>query len=515
MRALHHHKSTGPLARRVLAAIFGLCVLTYLAATMPAAAQARAGSLEAAITHIAATAAATKGPVLAASVAQEGHWTFANGAGERFTAATPDELKRALTTLVPETSTSPPLNQLTLLLTEDTVFNAQARLKDLPKGAALSVVVDGNVLPLRVRGDSATAQLYAEVRPNLLVMLTSRARFDEAVWQLNRPLKSAHVRVLGLQPGGPATLSRSPRLDTTTQRPLLDQLDPLRAADALKSIPGQTAVIVGRVEGKLLFVRGSSGPEQSVIISDLVQAANDADVNLILLQSASARQPGTRNWLWQTAEVSGLDAAVARAQLSDFLNVLGTGDRPLAISTPDGTLTGGRITLEIAPVAPPAPLGGLLPPGLAPARATDAINGAIGSVMSGVTGQLAVSAATLHLQSRARASMLAGRWVRSVPIGWLEVYVGGLLLGLLGWRWTAPWWQRLWPREAATDYRSAFGYGAALAVRAMVMVAVFMPLAGLALLPVLLVRPLFGLKSPPGTATTAQTGTRHPSGPAT
>ena len=46
-------------------------------------------------------AATTKGPALAAHVSQEGHWTFANKAGERFTAANPEELRRAIPILAP------------------------------------------------------------------------------------------------------------------------------------------------------------------------------------------------------------------------------------------------------------------------------------------------------------------------------------------------------------------------------------------------------------------------------
>jgi hypothetical protein len=483
-------------------------------------------ALDTAAARLKAIAASSKGPVLAATVSQEGHWTFVNQRGEKFTAASPDELKRVVSTLAPEnraadtaapatgasakppaaTGTPDPAGRLTLLLTENVVFDNRVWLKDLPKGADLRVVVDGEVLRLHVRGDltrgaatptsSGTAHtpaIFAEIRPNLLIGATSRAQFDDAVWQLHRPLKTANIRVLSLEPGGPPTLSSAPKLDPSTRRPLIDQIDPLRAADGLKVLRGQTALVVGRIDGKLLFVRGSSGPEQSVILGDLVQAAEAADVNLVLLQSANARQPGARNWLWQKAEVAGLDNALARALLSDLLAVLGTGERPLAItpasfgaSAEAGTEppVAGRVTLTAKPDVPPGMLDSVLPMG----RATDVLGGAIDDVMSGLTGKVTVTQARLYLQSQQRASELHGRLVPSVPTGWIEAYFGALLLGLLGWRWTSAWWQRLWPHEARSDYAGALGFRAAQAARTLLIAVLFLPLAGLLALPAVLWR---------------------------
>jgi hypothetical protein len=471
--------------------------------------QAALSPLEAAAERVKIIAATAKGPALAAAVSQEGHWTFVNKLGERFTAASADELKRVVSTLAPNAEAaadSAGPGRLTLLLTEETVFDQRAKLKDLPKGTDLRLSVDDGALPLRIRGDLGRSDpapaLFAEVRPNLLVSVASREQFDEAVWQLNRPLKAATVRVLALEPGGPPALSSTPKLDPASQRPLIDRLDPLRAADSMKTLRGQTAIVVGRADGKLLYVRGSSGPEQSVILADLVRAAAAADVNLVLLQSASGRQPGARNWLWQKAEVAGLDDALARAQLSDLLNVLGTAERPLAITSMPAAepAAAGRFALTAVADAAPGMLDSVLPVG----RAKEAIGSAIDDVMSGVTGRLVITGANLHLQSRDRAAELQGRVVTGVPRGWIELYIGGMLLGILGWRWTSRWWQRLWPPEARADYTSGFGFQAARAARALLMALLYLPLAGIAALPALLLGwlkpsgPAKPASSPPG-----------------
>ena len=129
-----------------------------------------------------------------------------------------------------------------------------------------------------------------------------------------RPLDRARVRVLALEPGGPSTLTSTPRIDAATSRAAVDIIDPASLPAAMGSIRGQTVLVTGRVDGQLLYVKPSSGPEKSLLVRDLLRAAEDADVNLVVLQSTSTpRQPGGRNWFWQKVEVKGLDDALQRA----------------------------------------------------------------------------------------------------------------------------------------------------------------------------------------------------------
>ena len=160
-----------------------------------------------------------------------------------------------------------------------------------------------------------------------------------------RPLERASVRVLALEPGGPSTLTSTPRIDAASKRAAVDIIDPASLPAAMGSIRGQTVLVTGRVDGQLLYVKPSSGPEKSLLVRDLLRAADDADVNLVVLQSASTpRQPGGRNWFWQKVEVKGLDEALQRARMADFLNALaGPGRRFAVTATPSGTLrTGAR-----------------------------------------------------------------------------------------------------------------------------------------------------------------------------
>src|SRR6476620_3141557 len=285
------------------------------------AAKLGTGALENAALHLRSLPPkAEGGAALAAQATQEGHWRFVNRAGETFTARTPEELKRVAGVLVPETNADA---KLSLYLTEDTVFQHRSALKDLPKGTELYVVARNESYRVLRRGEGAAERLFAEVRPSLVVELADRKMFEEAVWQLARPLNKANVRVLSLEPGGPPRLASAPSVDPATKRALVDVIDPASLPAALGSVRGQTVLVTGRVDGRLLYVQPSSGAERSILLPDLFKAAEEADVNLVVLRAASTpRQPGGRNWLWQKVEVKGLEEALQRARVADFYNAL-------------------------------------------------------------------------------------------------------------------------------------------------------------------------------------------------
>ena len=301
-------------------------------------------SLERAATVVKGLPATAKGAALAAHVTQEGHWKFVNRSGEVFTAGTPQELARAIPTLAPEVAEG---QALALYLTEQTVFESRAALKDLPKAAELNVVVGHDSYKLIRKGVGATEALYAEVRPNIVVALTDPALFDEAVWQLARPLKKADVRVLSLEPGGPdgwhlcrsSTRRRGPPSSialilTSCRRPLVGA-----GADRAPHRPH-------RWQGPTL--NPAKGAESSIVLKDLTAAADAADVNLVVLEQTAGRQPGGRNWFWQRVEVKGLDDALTRASFADFLNALGGASRgQLAVTA--SAESPGRILVQATP----------------------------------------------------------------------------------------------------------------------------------------------------------------------
>ena len=432
------------------------------------------GGLDRAAAHVKALPSATKGAVLAAHATPEGHWKFVNRDGEVFTAGTPDELSRAVPTLLPD---APSDAKLALYLTEDTVFGERALLKDLPEGAALHVVVGRDSYPL-ARGAQGGA-LFAEVRPHLRVTLDEAGLFDEAVAQLERPLSRASIRTLALEPGGPAAVSSSPRLEAATKAALVDRIDPAELSGALRSVRGQTVLVTGRVEDNLLHFRPQSGPEQSLKILDVIRAAKDADVNLVILHAPVPRQPGGRNWLWQRIAVGGLDDALKRATFGDFLDALGASHGSYRVSVVrDG---GGRVVIRaVSEGADAEPITGL-------------VGEWWSTAVSNITGDLVTSAVEVYARDEARQKELDRRVVPWVPSEYQFAYIIGLVAGLMGWPVARSWWARLWPSEERAEYGGAIGYRAAQLARFLVFFLVFLPVVGLPALLVMLMLQIFGV----------------------
>jgi hypothetical protein len=425
-----------------------------------AAGRVGASSLETATLHLRSLPANSDGSVaLAAQATQEGHWRFVNRAGETFTAGTPDELKRAAAVLLPEAKADA---KLSLYVTQDTVFQNRAALKDLPKGTELNLVVGSESYRVLRRSDGATERLFAEIRPALLVELADRAPFEEAVWQLARPLEKTSVRVLALEPGGPPRLAATPRNDPATKRALVDAIDPASLPAALGAVRGQTVLVTGRVDGRLLYVQPSSGAERSILLPDLVKAAEEADVNLIVLRTDSTpRQPGGRNWLWQKVEVRGLERAMQHPRVADFLDALVGSSRRMTVTA---TVSSRRTAIDIKPASefpPPlqTPVGDLF-----------------SGIFSDVTGRVITTGLEASLRSAERQTELDQRIIPGIPSDFQAGYLVLVLLGLFGVPISRAWWRRLWPPESRGEYAGRTGYLAARAVRGGVFLLLFLPL---------------------------------------
>ncbi|MEW5965192.1 MAG: hypothetical protein AB1749_16730 [Pseudomonadota bacterium] len=438
------------------------------------------GALDNPAAFVRALPPAEKGVALAAHATPEGHWRFVDRDGAVFTAATPDEMGRVVQALAPEAG---PESRLALYLSEDAVLAGRAHLDSLPHNADLNVVVGRQAYPLKRSTSDGGNRLYATIKPNVVAEITDKAAFEEALWQLARPLNKADVRVVALEPGGPQTLASVPRRDPATGRALVDAVDPYKLGKALGALRGQTVLVGGRIEGRFLHFQPASGPERTLVVADLTKAAEAADVNLVILQSATARQPGGRNWLWQRIEVDGLEDALQRATFADFLDALGRRRGKLAVSAePDGL---SRVVVRAEPAGAPAePVSGKV------AAWTD-------EIVSQVTGNVVTNAIEAHALSKERREELDARIVPGIPAAIQYGYIGALILGLIGLPVARGWWARVWPPERREEYAGALGYHAARLVKGVAMVLLFLPLVALPAFVVMLARQVWALVTAP------------------
>lgn len=397
---------------------------------------------------------------LAAHVTQEGHWRLTNRAGETFLAANAEELRRGLAILAPDLAASP-AGRPALFFDEASLFRLREKLPEAPKVAEFHAVTRQGVFPLRF---SAAGEPLVAIRPGVLVSARDEALFGEALYQLVRPLNRANIRVLAVEPGGPATLPVAPRIYPATRKPMIDAIDPARLGEALAKIRGQTAMLVGRIDGDALRFKPARGAEIGLPTAELMAAAARADVDLVILRSASAAQPGGRNWLWLKTEVKGLDEAMRRATTADFLATLRRPSSELVVSTDaHGALT----TLEV--VARPA----------AAATTSTRVGDALGEIAFELIGKLTIDGARIVALNQERREEIDRRIVSWIPSAVTHVYIGAVVMGLIGWRVSRQWWSRLWPAEAHSEYRNRAGFAAARAAREIIYLLLFLPLAGL------------------------------------
>jgi hypothetical protein len=420
--------------------------------------RAEGASLEDIATHLQRLGPDLQRTALAAAATGDGHWRFLNARGEPFTAGTTDEIARVGAILLPDAGGNA---ALALYIGEDTIFHHRQALGELPKGSTLNLVLGEESCPIVTRGEGGAERIFARLRTNLLVEMREQAAFREAVWQLARPLSAADVRVLALEPGGPPTLAASPRIDPVSGRALVDTVDPQSLAASLKGVRGQTLLLTGRSDGRLLTVQPASGGERSVALAELAGAAEAADVNLVMLVAKTTpRQPGGRNWLWQKVEVKGLEQALAHARLADFFNALAATNSPLCVTA---TMAARRTRLAIAPIdgetGSPFDVGGVF-----------------SGIVSQITGRVAIAGVDASLRSAARERELSWRIIPGLPADVQAGYLLLVVLGLFALPAARASYRRLWPPESPTEYAGRAGYVAALAVRATIFGALFLPL---------------------------------------
>lgn len=406
--------------------------------------------------HLGDLTDAPKG-ALAAHATPEGHWTFVNREGETFTAGTAEELKRVATALAPDAGDT----KLTLYLSEDSVFANRQHLDKLPKDADLHLVTDHGAYPV-TRAVTGGQALALKLKPNLSVDLADRGLFDETLSYLSRPLNKSGIRTIALEPGGSKVLSAAPRFDPATKAALVDKIDPVDLNRAFGGIRGQTAVVVGRIDNGKLFFKPQSGPEMSRDLEEVLSAARQNDVNLVLLHAETPRQPGGKNWLWQQIEVGGFDDAIGKQTFGDFLDALAGRRAPMSIAaTREGQ---GRVVISAV-----AEEGGVI----------SSIKPAMEDVIGHITGEVITSAAEIHVRDDSSQKEIDGQLIPGIPTYIQIPYLIGIVTGILGWATSRAWWSRIWAPRPRAEGQGRIAHCVRSVPNLLAYLLLFLPVAGM------------------------------------
>jgi hypothetical protein len=415
--------------------------------------------------HIASLTVRSPALVLAASVTAEGHWTFVNQAGQRYTTASAREIARVYENLGPDIEGRP--SPVVVYVAGASVFAHGEHLGLLPKDARLRLLTGDKSYPLRMFGQGTKRTWFAELANNVFVQAGEAQTFIETEWQLARAMNRRPSRIVALEPTARDTFPPVAVRRKGSRKQAIDAINPDKLVPALSTLRGQTAVLTGRLAGgdKLIY-RTPTGAEQELALRPLRRAAANADVNLVFVNASAPRQPGARNWLWLRVEVDGLVEAVRRKTLGDFLNALSGGnDRLFVAARARGN---DRVSLSVIPMH-----AGVLEkePGI--------VSNVLAELVSEVVGNVMPHAVDADLVSMRRQLELDRRILPGVA-AWVPYTFAGLLLaGLLGLPVALRWWRRIWSPEVRTDYASRGGFEAARGVRLLVFLTLFLPIAGL------------------------------------
>jgi hypothetical protein len=417
--------------------------------------------------HLKTLPASRQSRAVAAELTNEDHWRLRNAEGETFTAATPEELSRGLRVLAPLTEEAA---KQVLLLTGNTLFKDTAKLKSLPPDAELNALIERRVYGLHRRLVNGVEHYSLDVGGGVRVPIRGRAEVHEMLWQLARPVDLAALRVLALEPGATGLLKRARPPDPAPGRVAVEAVDPDRLPHMLSAVARGTIVVTGRMNGQTLHFKPSSGPERTLMLDLLRQATAANDVNLVVIGSASARQPGTRNRFWQRVALTPIDGPRSKRALPDLIGQL-TGGIPVETDAVD--MQELRTAFQLTGLARGGAGGWTAP-----------VSETWRDLAPEVTGTIVASGLSLDLTSRSRQLELDARFVPGIPSLVQIAYLALVVVGLAGLGIAREWWQRIWPLEARSDYARRTGYWAARTVRNVAFLLIFMPLVAVVSAPI-------------------------------
>ena len=230
------------------------------------------------------------------------------------------------------------------------------------------------------------------------------------------------------------------------------------------SIRGQTALVTGRVENGSLIISPSAGADISRNMSELVDAARRNDVNLVVLHTDATRQPGGRNWLWQTIEVGALQDATKAATFGDFLDAIAARRGGFEISAAHGD--GGRVHLAAVPSGGETGIVG---------NASTLLEEAVGHV----TGEIVTAAVDVHGRDAETQSEYDARLIPGIPVYIQVPYLLSWIAGVIAWSTVRVWWHWLWAPPPALANQGRFERLLGAVPRETVYWLAFLPLSGI------------------------------------
>lgn len=396
---------------------------------------------------------------LAVGTDDSGHLRIAAANGDEWVITTPDELAMAIrqsdrTAMGSLTARS---NKPTQIFVPDTELYRHSKLFAwLPSHVELRLI-HRNKQHYRVTNsnDTGAAQWNIQVREHVQINLPSPEMLDEMLFRLERTINNNAIRLLRLQPEHEESLPTLAR-SSGYKMPAVDAINPAQLNQQLRSIRGQTAIISGRIESGVLIADAGKAGISHTPLKKLREAATRAGVNLIIMDTTSPVQAGTKGLFGKQAHFPDLQQALQRNTYADFLDALAPAQSPIILTAQrEGTR---YIALSSSPRKTPQQSDALL----------------LTEVPS-----LVLHAIHIVARDQAETEEHDRRIVSWIPSWVLITLLGNAVLGIMSWStaWSH-WWRKIWKPALRETHSNALTWYLMRSIRILVFFVLFLPVVG-------------------------------------
>jgi len=355
-------------------------------------------------------------------------------------------------------------------LDPDQLFAVDNRL--LKQLDGLNLFTNGKAFPVKMI-EGVNPFWRITLRENLHLKANSPEALEEGLWQLNKNLNKANIRLVSFAPDLD-DLPLSVQVSPVGKVPDLTFINPDYLENSLNVLRHQTLMVTGKRIGGRLEIKGIKGKSTFVDLNELQAIALKHDINLIILESSKPAQLGTSIFPWnKSAKQANLEKAFSTETYGDFLSSLSGKNKSIfEFEQKDGSFVSFRNSPSKVnnsrSVAPDADVDGV-------------------EVAAHITFHVARIIG--HTQSHDRE--MNNRIVSFLPSWVFPSYLFNILTGFLAVRLSRSTFQKIWPIKIREEYRNWLSFAFFRLLRMFFFVFIFLGLFGTIIFLISLLQMLF------------------------
>ena len=348
--------------------------------------------------------------------------------------------------------------QLKFYLSVDQLFDNNGT-KILSRIDGLHLLAKNKAYPLE-RIESFKPYWRVNVQDDLFLNFETREALEEGLWRLKSGFNKGNIRLISFLP---ETKELPNKLATNINgsQPSLTKINPDSLDLNFNILRHQTLIITGKRAGRFLEIKGINRKKTSVDLNELQETAKKHDINLIILESNSSAQPGSKVFPWnRSVRQTELEKAFSSDTYGDFISTLsGRNKTTIEFDQKEGNFVSFR---------------------LKPDRSPDTVD----SVMTAteVTSHLVFSVGKIIGHTRDHDREIDRRIFPGIP-SWVHIsYIINIISGLLVASLSVQVWRKIWPKIERDDFNTWWEFVCYYLVRSFLFMFVFLGLLGSLLL---------------------------------